>query len=240
MDRGQCGAGGGRQSPAGCHPDGLRHGAGLLLSLGAGWWAAMRADTTVIPRCPRGSPLPSAGAPRAPKDFHAPQHRLVAGRCADLRDHPAAPVRGAPLAGVASAILSSCDGIVAAAVRLAPSASCRPAGGWPVRQPRRTGLTPRQFIILQAVAEADGLSQTGIMAATGIDRSSTADLVRWWPTDGSSAGAPSGTRGSMPCGSHQKGDASWRGAFLRHLRLSKLCCLQFHLPNAKLSLLLSP
>ena len=39
-------------------------------------------------------------------------------------------------------------------------------------------LTPRQFAILQAVAEADGLSQTGIMAATGIDRSSTADLVR--------------------------------------------------------------
>jgi MarR family transcriptional regulator, temperature-dependent positive regulator of motility len=39
-------------------------------------------------------------------------------------------------------------------------------------------LTPRQFVVLQAVAEADGLSQTGIMAATGIDRSSTADLVR--------------------------------------------------------------
>src|SRR5262245_63343290 len=39
-------------------------------------------------------------------------------------------------------------------------------------------LTPRQFAVLQAVAEADGLSQTGIMAATGIDRSSTADLVR--------------------------------------------------------------
>jgi len=39
-------------------------------------------------------------------------------------------------------------------------------------------LTPRQFAILQAVAEASGLSQTDIMAATGIDRSSTADLVR--------------------------------------------------------------
>ena len=39
-------------------------------------------------------------------------------------------------------------------------------------------LTPRQFAVLQAVAEADGLSQTGIMAATDIDRSSTADLVR--------------------------------------------------------------
>jgi DNA-binding MarR family transcriptional regulator len=38
-------------------------------------------------------------------------------------------------------------------------------------------LTPRQFSVLQAVSEADGLSQTAIMAATGIDRSSTADLV---------------------------------------------------------------
>jgi DNA-binding MarR family transcriptional regulator len=39
-------------------------------------------------------------------------------------------------------------------------------------------LTPRQFVVLQAVAESDGLSQTAIMAATGIDRSSMADLVR--------------------------------------------------------------
>ena len=39
-------------------------------------------------------------------------------------------------------------------------------------------LTPRQYIILQAVAGADGLSQTDIMSATGIDRSSIADLVK--------------------------------------------------------------
>jgi DNA-binding MarR family transcriptional regulator len=39
-------------------------------------------------------------------------------------------------------------------------------------------LTPRQFMVLQSVAEHDGLSQTSIMTATGIDRSSTADLVR--------------------------------------------------------------
>jgi DNA-binding MarR family transcriptional regulator len=38
-------------------------------------------------------------------------------------------------------------------------------------------LSPRQFLVLQAVAEANGLSQTNIMLATGIDRSSTADLV---------------------------------------------------------------
>ncbi len=39
-------------------------------------------------------------------------------------------------------------------------------------------LTPRQFAVLKAVSQADGLNQTAIMAATGIDRSSTAELVR--------------------------------------------------------------
>ena len=33
-------------------------------------------------------------------------------------------------------------------------------------------------MVLQAVAAADGLSQVGIMAATGLDRASTADFVR--------------------------------------------------------------
>jgi DNA-binding MarR family transcriptional regulator len=42
----------------------------------------------------------------------------------------------------------------------------------------RVTLTPRQFIILQAVAEAKGLSQMDIVAATGIDRSSITDLVK--------------------------------------------------------------
>jgi DNA-binding MarR family transcriptional regulator len=39
-------------------------------------------------------------------------------------------------------------------------------------------LTPRQFAVMQAVARKNGLSQTDIMAVTGIDRSSTAELVR--------------------------------------------------------------
>ena len=39
-------------------------------------------------------------------------------------------------------------------------------------------LTPRQFMVLQAVDENEGLSQVDIMAATGIDRSSVTDLVR--------------------------------------------------------------
>ena len=41
-----------------------------------------------------------------------------------------------------------------------------------------TAPTPRQFAVLQAVSHQSGLSQTDIMAATGIDRSSTAELVR--------------------------------------------------------------
>jgi DNA-binding MarR family transcriptional regulator len=46
------------------------------------------------------------------------------------------------------------------------------------RNVRDADLTPRQFAVLQAVADNNGLSQTDIMAATGIDRSSTAELVR--------------------------------------------------------------
>jgi DNA-binding MarR family transcriptional regulator len=47
-----------------------------------------------------------------------------------------------------------------------------------------SNLTPRQFVVLQAVADNNGLSQTDIMAATGIDRSSTAELVRTLVTNG--------------------------------------------------------
>ena len=39
-------------------------------------------------------------------------------------------------------------------------------------------LTPRQFAVLTAVAENEGLSQTGIVQRTGIDRSTLTDLVR--------------------------------------------------------------
>jgi DNA-binding MarR family transcriptional regulator len=45
------------------------------------------------------------------------------------------------------------------------------------RKAGRNSLTPRQFAVLTAVAGANGLSQTAIMAATGIDRSSTGELV---------------------------------------------------------------
>jgi len=46
-------------------------------------------------------------------------------------------------------------------------------------------LTPRQFAVLEAVSRNEGLTQSGIMDATGIDRSSTSDLVRRLVKDGS-------------------------------------------------------
>ena len=39
------------------------------------------------------------------------------------------------------------------------------------------GLTPRQFIVLTAVAENEGLSQTDLVRRTGIDRSTLADMI---------------------------------------------------------------
>ena len=39
-------------------------------------------------------------------------------------------------------------------------------------------LTPRQLAVLVAVAQDEGVSQTGLVEATGIDRSTMADLVR--------------------------------------------------------------
>jgi DNA-binding MarR family transcriptional regulator len=39
------------------------------------------------------------------------------------------------------------------------------------------GLTPRQFIVLVAVSEEEGLTQTDLVDRTGIDRSTLADIV---------------------------------------------------------------
>jgi DNA-binding MarR family transcriptional regulator len=41
-----------------------------------------------------------------------------------------------------------------------------------------TDLTPRQLAVLMAVAQNEGLSQTGLVEGTGIDRSTLADIVR--------------------------------------------------------------
>jgi DNA-binding MarR family transcriptional regulator len=40
------------------------------------------------------------------------------------------------------------------------------------------GLTPRQLAVLMTVAHSEGASQTRIVEATGIDRSTLADVVR--------------------------------------------------------------
>ena len=39
-------------------------------------------------------------------------------------------------------------------------------------------VTPRQFTVLSAISADEGLSQKGIVAVTGIDRSTIADIVR--------------------------------------------------------------
>jgi DNA-binding MarR family transcriptional regulator len=67
---------------------------------------------------------------------------------------------------------------LAAAISVAFVTPSRTARGCGVCSTCGSELTPRQYIILQAVAAADGLSQTDIMAATGIDRSSIADLAK--------------------------------------------------------------
>jgi DNA-binding MarR family transcriptional regulator len=46
---------------------------------------------------------------------------------------------------------------------------------------KKTGkadLTPRQFAVLMSVAKSEDLSQTALVDATGIDRSTLADIVR--------------------------------------------------------------
>jgi DNA-binding MarR family transcriptional regulator len=42
----------------------------------------------------------------------------------------------------------------------------------------KTDLTPRQFAVLMTVAKAEDVSQTALVDATGIDRSTLADIVR--------------------------------------------------------------
>jgi DNA-binding MarR family transcriptional regulator len=42
---------------------------------------------------------------------------------------------------------------------------------------RKSGLTPRQYALLTTIAEEEGLAQTELVARTGIDRSTLADIV---------------------------------------------------------------
>ena len=43
---------------------------------------------------------------------------------------------------------------------------------------RESDVTPRQFAVLDALARRDSVSQTDLCAATGIDRSTLADIVK--------------------------------------------------------------
>ncbi len=45
-------------------------------------------------------------------------------------------------------------------------------------------LTPRQYAVLVTVSDFEGLSQTDLVARTGIDRSTLADIVRRLMTKG--------------------------------------------------------
>lgn len=47
---------------------------------------------------------------------------------------------------------------------------------WNVLRP--LGLTPRQYLLLQCYASGDGMSQTDAVEATGVDRSTSADISR--------------------------------------------------------------
>ncbi|MFZ2468643.1 MAG: helix-turn-helix domain-containing protein, partial [Parvibaculum sedimenti] len=46
-----------------------------------------------------------------------------------------------------------------------------------VQQMGNGSITPRQFIVLFAVNEEEGLSQTDLVNRTGIDRSTLADMI---------------------------------------------------------------
>ncbi len=112
-----------------------------------------------------------------------------------------------------------------------PDGPCGSARGQLVRtQCGRSHLTTRQFAVLQAVYEANGQSQTAIMAATGIDRSSTADLVRqlasnrWLQRRRTRRDA---LLSSMPCGLPQKAGEPGPWASLRLVQRMRLFCRVF-------------
>ena len=68
------------------------------------------------------------------------------------------------------------------------------------------GPTPREYAVLDAVARADGLNQTAIMTATGLDRSGTADVVRPMVADRlQRRRRTSATFASTQCGLRRKG-----------------------------------
>jgi DNA-binding MarR family transcriptional regulator len=62
----------------------------------------------------------------------------------------------------------------------------------------KTELTPRQYAVLAAAAASEDLSQTALVDATGIDRSTLADIVALLSVACSLAAAPKLTPACMP------------------------------------------
>ena len=73
--------------------------------------------------------------------------------------------------------MSSVMGLETSAVHLLHRAGQR-AGDIFADEMSRVKLTPRQYAVLVSVAENEGLSQTGLVDRTGIDRSTLADIIR--------------------------------------------------------------
>ena len=68
-------------------------------------------------------------------------------------------------------------GLETSAVHLLHRAGQR-AGDIFADEMNKVKLTPRQYAVLVSVAEHEGLSQTGLVDRTGIDRSTLADIIR--------------------------------------------------------------
>ena len=67
-------------------------------------------------------------------------------------------------------------------------------------QVKESDLTPRQFVVLTAVAGIEEPSQTTLVQKTGIDRSTVADIVRRLVERGlRRASAPAVMPGRTPC-----------------------------------------
>ena len=73
--------------------------------------------------------------------------------------------------------IDECDDIANSAIHLLHRAG-QCAGDVFAQKVKNAGLTPRQYAILRTVANYEGLNQTDLVARTGVDRSTLADIIR--------------------------------------------------------------
>jgi len=71
-----------------------------------------------------------------------------------------------------------------------------------------TGLTPRQFAVLLAVARHDDPSQTDVVESTGIDRSTVAEMIRRMVKKGPAAASAQSPRRARLRGAGNGGRAT--------------------------------